>query len=484
VAFNIHDMDWGWDMDAASKAFADQHGGVPSAPRLDMVVDIADRVRKVLPEARFTFNPYHWSFTPPQGMVVPEHIIPFPMTIHVDYSAPLFKGPNEKLGQDLVGWTKMAKKVLVWDHTVNFFGFLQPTPNLYPICESIQWLDTLEPVMGYFAEDSWMTPGAEHAALRTWVIARLLWNPKQDYKALVKEFVEGYYGPASPFMMQYIDLSHESMAKTGDTFREKTTALNDYISLDFVIAADALFEQAHAAVADQPAFLRHVETTRMAVDCPVLIRRAEFAEGARQRGLGWSPDTEARTARLFANWDAAKVRCYIQGGNLQELKDLLAVERKAAEAPDLAQGLPSTDWIDFQDLAFTRYGSKIVADPAASDGAAIRLDGGNGVWAAQLRRYKLPREGRWDLYAAVRIDKGGKGTDTDPAVNIGLSPPMGRFNTGTVGELGDGTYHWIKVPGSPMAYAQEDEQLVYVQPRIGMATFIYVDRVVAVRARQ
>lgn len=481
VAFNIHDMDWGWDMDAASKAFADKHGGVPSAPRLDMVIDIADRVRKVLPDARFTFNPYHWSFTPPQGMTVPDYIIPFPMTIHVDYSAPLFGEPNKKLAEDLLGWTKISKNVLVWDHTVNFFGFLQPTPNIYPICQSIQWLSTLDPVMGYFAEDSWMTPGAEHAALRTWVIARLLWNPKQDYKALVKEFVDGYYGPAAPFMMQYIALSHGSMAKTGDTLREKTTVLNKYVNLDFVMEADQLFEKAHDAVKTSPQFLRHVETTRMAVDCPVLIRRAEFVEEARKRGLNWTPDTEARSARLFANWEAARVREYIQGGNLKELKDLLTIERKTPEAPDLAKGLAASDWIDFQDLAFTRYGSKIVADPAASDGAAIRLDGNNSVWAAQLRRYKLPREGNWDLYAAVRIDKGGKGTDADAAVNIGLSPPMGRFNSGAVGELGDGTYHWIKVPRSPMNYAQGDEHLMYVQPRSGMTKYIYIDRVVAIR---
>lgn len=51
----------------------------------------------------------------------------------------------------------------------------------------------------------------------------------------------------------------------------------------------------------------------------------------------------------------------------------------------------------------------------------------------------------------------------------------------TVGELGDGAYHWIKVPGSPMAYAQGDEHLMYVQPRSGMKKYIYIDRVVAIR---
>jgi hypothetical protein len=31
--------------------------------------------------------------------------------------------------------------------------------------------------------------------LRAWVLAQLLWNPHQDERALINEFLEGYYGP-------------------------------------------------------------------------------------------------------------------------------------------------------------------------------------------------------------------------------------------------------------------------------------------------
>ena len=92
IWFEVHDMDWGWDMDPASSAFASKHGGHPSAPRLDMMIDVADQVRAVMPDARFTFNCYNWSFTPPEGMTVPDYVMPFPMTIHVDYSSALNKG--------------------------------------------------------------------------------------------------------------------------------------------------------------------------------------------------------------------------------------------------------------------------------------------------------------------------------------------------------------------------------------------------------
>ncbi|MHB1158505.1 MAG: DUF4838 domain-containing protein [Phycisphaerales bacterium] len=483
VVFHINDMDWGWDMDPASKAFADQHGGEPSAPRLDMVIDVANRVRKVFPEARFSFNAYHWSFTPPTGMTVPDYIIVNPMDIQVDYSSPIFKGPNKKLGEDIVGWTKIANHVLMWDHTVNFFGYLQPTPNLYPICQSIQWLATLKPVMGYFCEDSWNTPGAEFAVLRTWVIARLLWNPNQDYMQVIGEFVNGYYGDAAPYILKYIDLSHESMVKSGDTFREKTTVMSDYLNLDFLMAADKLFEQAHDAVANQPDFLKHVQTTRLAVDYTILVRRFDLMDTAKARGIAWNPDTAHRMERLYHKWDMAGVRVFTQErGSLADLKQLLSIERKTPSKPDLAKGLADDDWRDYQDLCLTRYGAVIVTDNAASDGAAIRLDGNNSVWAAQFRRYKLPKEGKWDVYVAVRVDRGTGDQDTDPAVNVGSSPPMGHFNTAPLGELSDGQYHWVKVFGSPLTYAPEDEKIVYIQPRNNDSVkYIYVDRIVAIR---
>ena len=483
--FEIHDMDWGWDMDADSRAFAAKHGNEPSAPRLDMVIDVADRVRKVLPDARISFNAYHWSFTPPPGMTVPDYVTVVPMTIQVDYSAPLFEGPNQKLGRDLVAWTKIAKNIVLWDHTINFFGFLQPTPNLIPICKSIQWLATMPQITGYFCEDSHMTSGAEFATLRTWVIARLLWDPSLDYEKLIGEFLDGYYGPAAPYIRQYIDLTHKTIAETGGMIREKTTPDEKYLTFDLLRQADELFAKAHDAVQDQPEFLKHVETTRMSVDCTILIRRFDYAQEAKGRGIAWDPDTEARTARLFANWEAANVRLFRQGGFRKHLEELIAIERKPAGKPEIVEGLPDADWREYNDLSINLYGAQLVADALASDGAAVRFSPKLGGWNAQFRLYKLPREGRWDVYAAIRIDR-GKATDEQVALNVGKAPPMNHIQPVTVGELGDGKYHWVKCIGSPMGFEQDygPGPSVYFQPRKGVTDGIFVDRIVAVRHRE
>jgi hypothetical protein len=482
IWFDLHDMDWGWDMDPASKAFADKHGGDPSAPRLDMVIDIANRVRKVLPGARLAFNAYHWSFTPPKGMVVPDYVMVFPMTIQVDYSSPLNKGRNEKLGQDIAGWNAIAKHVLVWDHITNFSGFLQPTPNIYPIGYSLQWLATLSNVDGYFAEGSWNTPAAEFASLRTWMIARLLWNPKQDVRALVAEYCRYYFGAASPYLLQYIDLMHAAIAKSGDMLSEKTQVDVAMLNLDFVRAADQLFEKAQAAVVSDPVLLEHVKEARMPVDYVILVRRKAFADEAAQRGLNWKPDTEKRLARFYQTIHTAKVTEYRQGGSIEELHELLAIERHTPEAPALVRELPKSDWMDFQDLGFNLYDTaRIVPDKVASDGAAARMNGNSSTWAVQLKLNKLPKQGSWELYASVRIDAAAN-HDKDIGVRVGSSPPMGLFNTALIGTLNDGQYHLIKAAGGPFHYDTDQSKGIYVQASgAKYVKYIYVDRFIAVR---
>ena len=485
VWFDLHDMDWGWDMDAASRAFADRHGGQPSAPRLDMVIDIANRVRAVLPDAKFAFNAYHWSFTPPQGMTVPDYVMVFPMTIQVDYSTPLNEGRNVQLGRDLAGWNALAKHVLVWDHITNFSGFIQPTPNIYPIGRSLQWLATLGNVEGYFAEGSWDTPGAEFASLRAWMIARLLWNPKEDVNALVGEFCRFYYGAAGPAVHRYIDLMHAALGKSGEMLGEKTQVDLAMLNLDFVRAADALFDEATAAVAGDAERSAHVREARLPVDYVALVRRREYADEAARRHVRWEADPARRLARFNEALKAAKVGHYRQGGNLGELAELLAVERRAPQPDASVRSLSRSDWVEFQDLSFNRYESaRIVADPAASDGAAVRMNGNSSTWALQFKLDKLPREGEWDLYMSVRVEAAGA-QDKDVGVRVGFAPPMNLVTPGSVGDLKDGEYHLIRVPGGPRHYDPDQGKSVYVQaPAVQNVRYVFIDRLIAVKAKK
>jgi hypothetical protein len=485
VWFNIWQKDWGWDMDAASQAFAKAHGGHASAPRLDMMIDIADQVRAVLPGARLSMQAYSWGFTPPEGMTVPDYILIFPMTIHVDYSTALNVGRNTQLGADMVGWTKLAKNAMVWDHIANWAGFIQPTPNIYPIGESLRWLSGISGFHGYFCEGNWNSAGGEFGSLRAWLIARMTWDPQQDPRKLVGEWCQLYYGKAGELVRRYVDLMHEAAAKSGDILGQRYMPDLPMYSLEFVTAADALFDQAEAAVADDAVMLGHVRHARMPIDHLILLRRGEYAAAAAQRGTTINLDVANRRARFDQAVIDNKVRQYRQGGKIAELQATLDVERGVAKPDPMVADLPATDWADIQDLAFMRFDTAaIVSDPAASDGAAIRMVGKSSTWAMQLPIERVPKDGAWDLYAAVRVEC-EPGHDDEPVVRVGSSPPMGLFNTGTAKELSDGTYHLIKVPGGPHHW-RGDARLhsIYIQsPAKPWISWIYLDRIIAVRAK-
>ena len=478
VWFAIHDMDWGWDMDRESAAFAARHGGHPSAPRLDMMIDVAEKVRAVLPGARLAFNAYHWSFTPPEGMRVPDHILVYPMTIHVNYRDPLNGPANAKLGQDLAGWNAIAKHVLVWDHVTNFAGFIQPTPNIVAIGNSIRWLASLPHVEGYMAEGAFDTPGAEFDALRAWVISRLLWDPAQDPQALIDEFCDRYYGPASIHVRDYIRLLYTKLAASDDVLAEKTTVDMAMFDAEFVRVSEALFDKAEQAAAGTP-YLERVRSARMPVDYVILLREAEYEALSEAVGFSVLATRAERWERFWSTSKSRKVRQYIQGGRLDELMALMNIRRKAASRPDIALG--AAEWKDIQDMSFQRFAgnlSAITADPAASDGAAVALDRRSNGWNMQLKLDKLPPTGRWWLYVALRTE--GSVPNQDVA-KIGSAPPMDCYNTVRAHARSEkATYRWYEIPGGPFSYSTDHAQSVYVQPLPGPeGSTILVDRIAA-----
>jgi hypothetical protein len=478
VWFGIHIMDWGWDMDPSSVRFASSHGGKASAPLLDLISDLAARVRVVLPGARFAFNAYHWGFTPPDGMTVPDYLLVYPMTIHLDYSTPLFSGRNIGLSKDILRWNDLAKHIYIWDHITNFAGLIQPTPNIYPIAATIQWLAKLPNVSGYLAEGSWMTPGAEFASLRTWVISRLLWQPSQDPRTLVHEYCRDYFGVAGQFVFAYIDLMHKALASSGDVLSEKTPVDMAMFTPGFVSHADMILDAAEKAVSGNAVLLARVREARMPLDFVILVRRSDY-ENAQGTAPRWNLDYKQRLQRFKETVNATHLTTYRQDGDLVQLFELLAINRVPNKS-GVQHSASGSDIYAIQDLSLNMYSTAhIVGDSSSSDGAAISMRGDSPVWAVQLKFDKLPRDGQWDLYVDAKVTGGSAGD-----IRIGSYPPMNRFEDYNAAALEGSRFQRLQVPGGPFGYSFDHSKGVYVQAT-GMSSnqFILIDRFIAVRRK-
>ena len=462
--YGFSQEDNAWSPDAASQAFADAHGGALSAPILDMLTEVTGKVRETYPDAHLSTLAYQWSFPPPTGMTVPEYVMVETAPIEANFGYSYNDSAN--LDFDYDQWNNVAATLGIWDYQANFQNYLQPLPNIYPMCKNIQYFGNSVPAMkSYFGQGSFGVLGGEFAELRRWIAARLLWNPVQDYMSLISQFCDEYYGAASSYIKDYIALMHQSFEDSNGKIAAKTPITADYLDLDFILQADQLMTSADAAVSGD--YAKHVHKVRLGVDMTILLRGHLDEFEAQEDSINWVEDPNRRTR--FDQYAAeAGITGYNEGSDLSLLQAAMDVDRVYPPVPDFVQ--EGDEWIDLQDLDYTICcGATIVEDTLASDHGAVQK-GEDGAWAIQIPLDLLPVEGEWDVYAYIRAE-GASGTSFD----MGPYPEMSVLSV-SESEVQDGAYHWYEFPGGTFHY--ETGRVFFIARSSGT---IYLDRIVAVR---
>ncbi|MEQ7129377.1 DUF4838 domain-containing protein [Actinopolymorpha sp. B11F2] len=482
---SFYQNDQGWTPDPESQAFADAHGGALSAPVIDMVNEVVVRVQEQIPDARLSTQGYWWSFTPPTGLRVNDNVVMTIAPIHADFSQSLFSETNREIGHSIQRWGEISRHIVLWNYLCTFRAYTQPFPDWWAMGESIRSLAEVPSVQGYFGQSAWNASGAEFTQLRVWVISRLLWDPSLDPDALIREFLAGYYGAAAGPIYTYMQLMRDAVAETSTMLGAVTPDDAPYLNIRTLARADELFGQAEFAVRDDATLLRHVQAIRLGVDLLLLSRSGYFRLAAERDGIEWNPDAEARTRRFEAELLAAGLTQLDEGGG--DPQQLVPVFRAVAAAagspsvpPDAVEGLPDSDWVDYQEDVFVLYAPAVTVaeDGDASNGYTIQMPGDRVDWAVQVPLDILPADGRWRLYLAVRADTG----DADPAataLTLGVWPH--ESTSVPVGDVADGEYHEIAFPGTYQA-APDSTTYAYVAPPGNRAVnHVCVDRIYAIR---
>ena len=131
-------------------------------------------------------------------------------SIECNFREPLDHPSNAAFLADLQDWSKICQRLYVWDYVTDFANYVLPHPNWFVLGPNLRLFRDYG-VKGVFEEGAYAGPGAEMAELRSWVLAQLLWNPQQDDRALIKEFLRGYYGKrAGDLIERYLELMHDA----------------------------------------------------------------------------------------------------------------------------------------------------------------------------------------------------------------------------------------------------------------------------------
>jgi len=234
-------------------------------------------------------------------------------------------------------WGKISDNILLWDYVTNFAHYMTPFPELFTLQPNVQFF-IKNGVVAHFPEGNYTSENGEFANLRSYLIAKILWNPEVDVEAEMKDFLKGYYQDAAPFIEQYIRITHEELKKSGIVLGIYQHPYDHYekgfLRAELLERYEQLFDEAEASVKDNADVLLRVQTARL----PLTYATFEIA-----KRLG---TTDSRVFRITDNGVAEA-----KPAAIEKLKQFLEV-CKNAKVTALNEGRLSPDTYFKQTMEF------------------------------------------------------------------------------------------------------------------------------------
>jgi hypothetical protein len=225
-------------------------------------------------------------------------------TIECDFAHPLDKSThpqNIKFVKDIRGWNRKCNRLYIWDYIIDYSHSVMPWPNLYVLKPNIRFF-IASGVKGVYEEACYFTKGSELAELRTWIIAKTMWNPDYDTDRAIDEFLQGYYGAAATAIRNYINLIHKPVLEDPKMYINIWTGPDaPYLSRENIRQAVRLFDQAEHMVRHDPVRLHRVQVARL----PIMYVQIVTAKGGyREEGNALVASAKTDTRELIARFEA------------------------------------------------------------------------------------------------------------------------------------------------------------------------------------
>ena len=399
--------------------------GSPAGPLLDLVNYVAAEVAKKYPHVAVDTLAYQYTRKPPLHIKPLPNVIIRLCSIECDFSQPLTSDTNKSFADDIIGWSKICNRMYVWDYCTDFSHYINPFPNLRVLTANTKFFVD-HGVKGIFEEGAYNTPGAEFAELKAWVQAKAMWNPNADNQKLIDEFVNGYYGPAAPYVSQYITMIHDAVQAKHYYLSCWVPPTTPYLSFEMLGKAETLFNQAEDAVKGNPDLLKRVQVARLPLRYVWTVRWRELQAKVRREKLPWPgpADYTANANTFMEQAQAAGITLISEGSKLDTFAHRnVSLGRIASPPPPGCEKLSMDDYIDLQDdgfnLASEGTWATLMHDDLASDKVAAMMPSTHLEWATQqsLGVVSVDPDATWDVYVSIRVEKKG---DVGTAFTAGI----------------------------------------------------------------
>ena len=300
----VSQNDWRFPCECDTCKAMTEEDGAPSGPYLRFANDVAEAVEKEFPHVRIDTFAYQFTRKAPKKTKPRHNVVVRLCDIECDFARPLTNPlPPRKATfvQDLKDWKRVAGgNLFIWDYLANFQGYMLPHPNIHVMAPNIR-LFAANGAVGVFEQGDALCSAGSFATLRHYVVSHLLWNPADDEKRLMDEFLEGYYGKsAAPFLKKFIDVVDNAPRKTKRIVKCGHKGASFMTADDKLEAARLMDEAVAAAEKDGGQFAARVRRERLSVDHYMILNYDILKGHAAKKGYAWTrPATRAEALKKW-----------------------------------------------------------------------------------------------------------------------------------------------------------------------------------------
>lgn len=313
------------------QALSEKYGG-ESGVMVWFVNQVADAVRDEFPDKFIGTFAYQYTRHAPKGIIPRDNVVIRLCSIECclwhEYDG---CEQNRAFLQDLQDWGGIAPHLYIWDYVTDFAQYCLPVANWKTMQPHIRDFRDNQAI-GILEEGDYQTVSCELRELRSWLLSKLMWNPEADVDALIRDFTDGYYGPAGKYVRAYLDLEERILRRDGVHGNCYVHPSDSMFTEEFVREGRRLFAEAKKAVAGQQELYDRVETAEMPL-C--------FLQMVKNPIQGFQEQADELVRRVIAREGIDRMAEGAWAGGMMNAKDLLAYYDQLKRALSEVETLPA-----------------------------------------------------------------------------------------------------------------------------------------------
>ncbi|MEH6305219.1 DUF4838 domain-containing protein [Olivibacter sp. CPCC 100613] len=233
------------------------------------IINFVNKIAAKFPDKVITTLAYTYSQKPPKTIKPASNVLVIFCTTGNFDRGKRYTGQQgaSSYTQHLAAWGNISKQLMVWDYVVDYKHFLLPVPNLQAVSTNLNDF-VKNHATGIFWQGN-IYGGGAFDELKSYLLAKLSWDPTLNSNDVIEDFLKGYYGNAASKVSTLLKEMTNAYAASGKElglFDNPSDHIQGYLSLVNLDKYFTLLNEAAKAVEGQPILVDRVNSLRAGFD--------------------------------------------------------------------------------------------------------------------------------------------------------------------------------------------------------------------------